>query len=208
MFASKIVTFNKMSFLNRLAGEVCSSQDSHKEYFNIGHPIDSPPTLRGSMIIEFNMSFILDNEDFFEYGSPVDIGSLMAGYIEMRNSASSDIKMSFFNFSKLLAEVSKVDNYGKHAFLRHEITDVVHGILKENIRLDIADFIRSDKNPHSRLFEFCLVRGYKIDTDHIKKIHIPNTYTNSMVMKRISARFKGRIMTFNPKYGFENRNVA
>lgn len=208
MFVSKIVTFNKVSFLNHLSNEMVNSQNFHKEYFNIGHPIDTPPTLRGSMIVEFNMSFLFDNEEFFEYGSPIDIGSLMAGYITPYNFEISDIKMNHFTFRSILTDILNIDNNDKQSFLRHEITDSVHDILKMHTKNEVADFIKLDQNSHSRLFEFCLSGNYKIDDKHVKRIHIPNTYSNSYIIKKISNRFKGKIMTFNPKYGFEGRYVA
>ncbi|RJG18458.1 hypothetical protein D4A39_08295 [Alcanivorax profundi] len=160
------------------------------------------------MVVEFKMSFILDNEEFFEYGSPVDIGGLSAGYIGLENYKASDLKVNFFDFDKIISEISAVRFYERQKFLEHEITESVYGILKSNFNNDLADFIRFDENPHSRLFEFCLAGGYKINEDHVQKIHIPNTYKNSLLMKRISDRFKGRVLTFNPKYGFESRNVG
>lgn len=208
MFVSKIVTFNKINFLNNLSNETVNSQSVHKEYFNIGHPIESPPTLRGSMIVEFNMSFLFDNEEFFEYGSPIDIGSLMAGYITPHNFEISDVKMNYFSFRNILTDLVNIKNSDKKSFLRHEITDSVHEILRKHTRNEVADFIRFDKNSHSRLFEFCLNGNHEIDTKHVKRIHIPNTYSNDYIIKKVSNRFKGKIMTFNPKYGFERRYVA
>ncbi|HIF9258506.1 TPA: hypothetical protein ACX6RA_001550 [Photobacterium damselae] len=208
MFVSKMVTFNKTSFLNRLSNEIDNSKKCHKEYFNIGHPIDSPPTLRGSMIIEFNMNFIFDNEVFFEYGSPIDIGSLIAGYITPHNFEVSDIKMNYCSFKRVLTDLTNINSIDKQAFLRHKITDSVHAILKNHTKNEVADFIRFDHNPHSRLFEFCLDGNYKIDIGHVKRIHVPNTYSNIDVIRKISGRFKGKVITFNPKYGFEGRYVA
>jgi hypothetical protein len=208
MFVSKIVTFNKMSFLNHLSYEMVNSENFHKEYFNIGHPIDSPPTLRGTVVVEFNMSFLFDNEEFFEYGSPIDIGSLMAGYITPHDFEIPDIKMNFFTFRNILTDILNIDNNDKQNFLRHKITDSVHNILKRHTTNEVADFIRLNESAHSRLFEFCLNEGYKIDAKHVKKIHIPNTYSNNSIIKKISNRFKRKIMTFNPKYGFERRYVA
>ncbi|WP_333918306.1 hypothetical protein [Vibrio crassostreae] len=208
MFVSKIVTFNKIGLLNNLSSQMFNSQSFYKEYFNIGHPIDSPPTLRGSMIVEFNLSFIFDNEEFFEYGSPIDIGSLMAGYIKVNNFEISDIKMDFFNFRNILTDIINTSENDKKDFLRHEITATIHNILKKHTNVEVANFIKFDKNPHSRLFEFCLNDGYKIEDKHVRKIHIPNTYSDSYIVRRISNRFKEKIATFNPKYGFEGRNVA
>ncbi|WP_234494230.1 hypothetical protein [Vibrio maritimus] len=208
MFVSKIVTFNKVNFLNNLSNEHAFSKGYQKEYFNIGHPIDSPPTLRGSMVVELNVNFIFDNKDFFEYGSPIDIGSLMAGYINPHNFEISETKMDFFTFSRLIKDLLNVDYSDKHLLLKHQITESVHEILKLYLRNEVADFVMYDSNPHSRLFEFCLSGNYVLDSRHVKIIHIPNTYTNSNLIKKISSRFKGKVMTFNPKYGFEGRYVA
>ena len=208
MIASKIVTFNKSEFLTLLATGKATSNTTHKEYFNIGHPIENPPTLRGSMVIEFSIEFLVDNYAYFEYGSPVDIGSLNAGYIKPRVNSSFDFKMSFNNFTTMLGKISKTGPNDIEEFLSHRITDRVKQIIENMLGLDAAHFICNDKNPHSRIFEFCLDKGFTVHDRHVKQIHIPNTYTDNHVIKLISKRFPSKIMTFNPKYGFEGRYVA
>lgn len=208
MLTSKIVTFNKAEFLTLLATGKANTHTARKEYFNIGHPIENPPTLRGSMIIEFSIDFLIDNYACFEYGSPVDIGSLNAGYIKPRNDREIDFKMSFNNFTAMLDKISKTSPNDIEEFQSHRITDRVKQIIEDMLGLEAAYFIRNDKNPHSRLFEFCLDKGFTVHDRHVKKIHIPNTYTDNNLIKLISKRFAGKIMTFNPKYGFEGRYVA
>lgn len=208
MLASKIVTFNKAEFLTLLATGKVSNNKNRKEYFNIGHPIENPPTLRGSMVIEFSIEFLVDNYAYFEYGSPVDIGSLNAGYIKPRNNSEFDFKMSFSKFTTMLGNISKTGSNDIEEFLNHRITDRVKQIIEKMLGLEATHFICNDNNPHSRIFEFCLDKGFTVNDRHVNKIHIPNTYTDNYAIKLISKRFPGKIMTFNPKYGFEGRYVA
>lgn len=208
MLASKIVTFNKSEFLTLLATGKENRHTARKEYFNIGHPIENPPTLRGSMIVEFGIDFLIDNYAYFEYGSPVDIGSLNAGYIKPRNHSAFDFKMSFNNFIRMLGKISKTNPNDIEEFLNHRVTNGVKKIIEDMLGKDAAQFICNDKNPHSRIFEFCLDKGFTVDDRHVEKIHIPNTYTDNHIIKLISKRLPGKIITFNPKYGFEGRYVA
>ena len=208
MLASKIVTFNKTEFLTLLATGMANNHTGRKEYFNIGHPIENPPTLRGSMIIEFSIDFLVDNYAYFEYGSPVDIGSLNAGYIKPKYNCEFDFKMGFNEFTTMLGRISKISPADIEEFLNHRITDRVKQIIEDMLGIEAAYFIRDDKNPHTRIFEFCLSKGFTVHDRHVKKIHIPNTYTDNHIIKLISKRFAGKIMTFNPKYGFEGRYVA
>jgi hypothetical protein len=208
MLASKILTFNKVEFLALLATGKANTHTARKEYFNIGHPIENPPTLRGSMIIEFSIDFLIDNYAYFVYGSPVDIGSLNAGYIKTRSNSPFNFKMNFNNFTSMLSKISKTSLNDIEEFLSHRITDRVEQVIEGMLGLDAASFIRKDKNPHSRLFEFCLDKGFTVHDRHVKKIHIPNTYKDNHIIKLISKRFAGKIMTFNPKFGFEGRYVA
>lgn len=208
MFASKIITFNKAEFLVLLATGNTNNHSARKEYFNIGHPIDNPPTLRGSMIVEFNIDFLIDNQVFFEYGSPLDIGSLMAGYINPKIDKEFNFRMNSDSFTAMLARISKTGADDIHEFLSHRITARVSQIIEDMLGEEMADFIREDINPHSRLFEFCLNVGFNVSGSHVKKIYIPNTYTDHHLINLISKRFSGKVMKFNPKYGFEGRNVA
>lgn len=207
MFASRILTFNKTEFLTLLATGNTGNHTIRKEYFNIGYPIGDPPTLRGSMIVEFDINFIIDNHAFFKYGSPVDIGSLNAGYINTNNK-DFDFLMNFERFTTMLTKVSKTNSFDIKEFMSHRVTDKVNQIIEEMLGIEIAHFILNDKNPHSRIFEFCLNEGYTVRNNHIKKIYIPNTYTDNNLIKLISKRFTDRLTTFNPKYGFESKNVA
>ncbi len=208
MLASKIVTFNKSEFLTLLAEGKPNEDTTRKEYFNIGHPIENPPTLRGSMVIEFSIDFLFANHVHFEYGSPVDIGSLNAGYIKPKNEFAFDFKMSFNDFAKMLTEISKTGLNDIKEFDNHRITDSVKQVIENMLGLEAADFICNDNSQHARIFEFCLNQGFTLHGSHIQKIHLPNTYLDNYTIKLISKRFPGKIMTFNPKYGFESRHVA
>lgn len=208
MLASKILTFNKSEFLTLLAEGKSNEDTFRKEYFNIGHPIENPPTLRGSMVIEFSIKFLFDNHAHFEYGSPADIGSLNAGYIKPRNESAFDFKMNFNDFAKILAEISKTGLNDIKEFHNHRITDRVKQVIESMLGLEAADFICNESSPHARIFEFCLNQGFRVHYSHIEKIHIPNTYVDNHTIKLISKRFPGKIMKFNPKYGFESRHVA
>lgn len=208
MLVSKIVTFNKVEFLALLATGSTNHHSARKEYFNIGYPIDNPPTLRGSMIVEFNIDFLIDNQVFFEYGSPLDIGSLMAGYINLKIDKELNFRMNSDNFTTMLARISKTGADDIQEFLSHRITGRVSQIIEDMLGKEMADFIREDMNPHSRLFEFCLNEGFNISGTHVKKIYIPNTYADHHIISLISKRFSGKVSKFNPKYGFEGRNVA
>lgn len=208
MLASKIATFNKLEFLTLLAGYKSKENTARKEYFNIGHPIENPPTLRGSIVIEFNINFLFDNHNHFEYGSPVDMGSLNAGHIKTRDELAFDFKMNFNDFSKMLIEISKAGANDIKEFHSHRITNRVKQAIESMLGLEAADFICNDKSQHARIFEFCLNQGFAVHESHVETIYIPNTYTDNRIIKLISKRFPDEIMTFNPKYGFENRHVA
>ncbi|MBW4971914.1 hypothetical protein KZY98_15755, partial [Croceibacter atlanticus] len=76
----KILSLNKLHIIEKILGSTNASEQK-VDYFNIGYPIEGPPLLRGSMILELNLSFLTDNVDSFEMGSPVDTGSLKFGYL-------------------------------------------------------------------------------------------------------------------------------
>lgn len=207
MFASKIATFNKVELLSALATGKANSNLTREEYFNIGHPIENPPTLRGTIIIEFSTDFLFDNYAFFRYGSLVDIGALRAGYIKPRISGTSEFKMSFTKFTNMLEKISKTRPSDIEEFLNHKITNRVKLLLEDLLGKEISVFISNEKNPHARIVEFCLESGFEICEKHVKQVHIPNTYLDNQLVKQISERFADKVMLFNPKYGFEGRYV-
>ncbi|CAI8975564.1 conserved hypothetical protein [Pseudomonas sp. IT-P100] len=204
---SKILTLNKLHILEKITG-IHHIDSTPSDYFNIGMPIENPPLLRGSIIIELNITFLTENSDFFEGGSPIDTGSVKFGFLKPSYDKDEFLKLSHCNYEKFHAltdELFKLPNSSLIKLLNHAPCPSFKPVLEKHFNSPILDFMYNEKNPHAWLFEFSLSNQYKLSEKHINKIYIPNTYLFNNTIKSLQKTLKRKVITYNPKYGIENR---
>lgn len=191
---SKILSLNKLHIIEKILGSTNASEQK-VDYFNIGYPIEGPPLLRGSMILELNLSFLTDNVDSFEMGSPVDTGSLKFGYLNPNYDNNLFLEMISCNYEKfhsLTTELFSLPEKSLKNLILHSACLSLKPTFEKHFDPTVIDFMYSEPNPHARLFEFRLSKNYRITERHINKIYIPNTYLSNPTIKKLKAKLKTR----------------
>jgi len=203
---SKVLTLNKLHMLEKINGNL--SDASQTDYFNIGMPIENPPLLRGSIVIEMNISFLTDNIDSFEAGSPVDTGGIKFGFLDPKHDKELFLQMlhcDYTKFHKLTKELFELPLNSLNKLVTHNACPSFKPILEKHFTNSVIEFMYNEKNPHAWLFEFSLRKEYKLTEKHINKIHVPNTYLSNSTIKNIKYKLRNKVITYNPKYGIEHR---
>ncbi|MBS4432431.1 hypothetical protein E2566_07865 [Pectobacterium punjabense] len=206
-FFSKVLTLNKIHIIDNIIGN--SNNGSLKaDYFNAGFPVGNPPLLRGSIVIELNESFLTDNADFFNMGSPVDTGSIKCGFLRPNYDNDLFLKMVTCDYQRFHFLISDLFNTPAPSLKNlndHVSCQTLRPVLEKHFPTSVIEFMYSTDNPHARLFEFCLNSGYLIKEKHIRKLFIPNTYSSNPKVRRLSILLKDKFFKYNPKYGIEGR---
>ncbi|MFK3840786.1 hypothetical protein [Serratia sp. NPDC087055] len=206
-FFSKVITLNKLHIVENIIGAV-NGGSSQVDYFNIGSPIENPPLLRGSIVIDINMLFLTDNSDYFKMGSPVDTGSIKFGFLKPNTDNDLFLQMLNCDYDKFLAltlDLFKLPFTSLEKLNCHKACITLKPVLEKYFSTTVVDFMYHEKNPHAWLFEFCLNNGYLFTEKHINKMFIPNTYLSNPVLKELNSLLKDRVVQYNPKYGIEGR---
>ncbi|RYU42115.1 hypothetical protein ERW49_18225 [Aliivibrio finisterrensis] len=201
---SKVLTLDKIEIFNSLVN--CDGNVNRIDYFSLGEPILDPPCLRGTIIIDFNFQFLLDNQDYFDYGSPIDVGSIKFGFIKINSDVERFIESTKCNYNKFFNVIEKC-SFKKSPFdmLSNHIFSMEYLEIIENyFQLSVVDLIKKSNDPHTWLFEFCLKEGYQLELEHINKIFIPNTYLFMSPFLELNKINSQKIVTYNPKYGIES----
>lgn len=204
---SKVLTLNKLHIIENII-DTANLGSVKADYFNIGNPIDNPPSLRGSIVILLNLSFLTDNKQFFKIGSPIDTGSIKFGFLkpDIENELFFEmITCDYIKFYSLTLDLfslpsSSLDNLNSH----RECTSF-KPVLDKYFSTTVINFMYREKDPHAWLFEFCLDTGYILKKNHIDKIFIPNTYISNPMIKKLKNILKDKVVKYNPKYGIEGR---
>ncbi|MBW4792313.1 hypothetical protein [Pseudomonas tolaasii] len=204
---SKILTLNKLHIIEKILG-ITSTHQQNSDYFNIGYPVENPPLLRGSMVLELNLSFLTDNFESFEMGSPVDTGSVKFGFFKPNFDRELFLEMITCNYKKfhsLTTDLFTLPEQSLERLFSHSACHSLRPTFEKHFEAAVIDFMYNEPNPHARLFEFCLNQGYALSETHINKIYIPNTYLSDPTFKKLKRKLKNKIFTYNPKYGIESR---
>jgi len=207
-FFSKVLTLNKLHIIENLtsATETGSPQ---ADFFHIGAPIEDPPLLRGSIVLDMNLLFLTDNSTSFHSGSPVDTGSIKFGFFKSDIDTELFLKMlncGFEKFHTLTTELFSLPASSIEKLNAHKACPSFKPMLEKHFSPTVTNFMYGQENPHAWLFEFCLDKGYRLKAEHINKIHIPNTYMHNPTVRKLRSKLERKIATYNPKYGIEGRN--
>ncbi|WP_044421483.1 hypothetical protein [Pseudomonas syringae group genomosp. 3] len=204
---SKVFTLNKLHIIENIISDI-DNGSVQADWFNIGSPIGNPPLLRGSIIMDLNISFMTDNDQFFKTGSPIDTGSLKFGFLKPDLDMDIFMQMISCDYKKFYALTTDLFNLSKPSLNKlntHTACTTLKPTLEKYFSPLVIDFMYKETNPHAWLFEFCLDAGYTITEKHIDKILIPNTYISSPKIRKLSSILRGKVVTYNPKYGMERR---
>jgi hypothetical protein len=207
-FISKILTLNKLQILEKIAYGKFNGVP-RIDYFNLGYPVADPPLLRGSMVLELHLSFLSNNDAYFEMGSPIDVGSIKSGFLKAFANNGEFIKLvtcDFEKFNKVVADLFSLPPAAIDFLLNHRICPAAENILKKYFQHEVLDFMYREMNPHAWLFEFALQPDYKLAIDHVRRLYIPNTYTSTKLLEKIIKKLPGKVVEYNPKYGIEGRD--
>lgn len=203
---SKVLTLNKAHILQGLKSADGEIVTELVDYFLLGHPISSPPRVRGSILLYLNEGFLEDNANCFLFGSPVDLGSVEFGFFNVGENKSEFIKnckCDYIKFTALLSALYDLELSAKDKILKHKATNEARGVLNEFFEPSVVDFMYSTEDPHAWIFEVAFQGPYFIKKSHVENIIIPNTYRNSEGFSALAATFSNQLKTYNPKYGIE-----
>ncbi|OOQ46268.1 hypothetical protein AO361_24945 [Pseudomonas fluorescens] len=206
---SKVLTLNKLHIIDNVIGSV-GNGSLKADYFNIGSPIGNPPLLRGSIVIDMNILFLTDNRQYFKAGSPVDTGSLKFGFLKPNIDRDLFLQMvscDYEKFHALTVDLFSLPSPSLEKLNSHRACNSLKPVIQKYFSTAVIDFMYSETNPHAWLFEFCLDGGYALTERHIEKMFIPNTYMFNSTIRELSSILKGKIVTYNPKYGIEGRET-
>lgn len=204
---SKVLTLNKIHIIEKIIG-IEHTNAPPFDYFNIGAPIENPPLLRGSIVIEMNITFLTDNIHAFEMGSPIDTGSLKFGFLNPRYDKDLFLQMincDYKKFHALTLELFNLPTASLKNLITHSACTTIKPVLEKYFPPTVIDFMYFETNPHAWLFEFCLNQEYTLTEKHIKRIFIPNTYLSNRTISKLKRILKHKLTTYNPKYGIESR---
>lgn len=204
---SKVLTLNKIHIIEKITGTKHSTEPP-SDYFNIGAPIGNPPLLRGSIVIEMNITFLTDNIHAFEMGSPIDTGSLKFGFLNPKYDKDLFLQMVSCNYKKfhaLTVELFDLPTDSLKKLITHSACATLKPVLEKYFPPTVIDFMYLETNPHAWLFEFCLNKEYTLTEKHIDRIFIPNTYLSNHTIAKLKHTLKNKLITYNPKYGIESR---
>lgn len=204
---SKVLTLNKLHILEKILG-IADEHSQETDYFNIGNPIENPPLLRGSMVMELNLSFLTDNMVSFRTGSPVDTGSLKFGFLKPAHDPDLFLDLlncDYHKFHSMTVELFTLPENSLRKLVAHDACASLKPVFEKHFEQPVIEFMYNEVNPHARLFEFCLHRDYTITEKHINKLFIPNTYLSNPTIKTLKKTLKRKIISYNPKYGIESR---
>lgn len=206
---SKILTLNKLHIIEKILCPAATSEQQ-ADYFNIGNPIENPPLLRGSIVLELNISFLTDNISAFEMGSPIDTGSLKFGFLKPNHDKELFLEMVHCDYTKfhaLTTELFGLPEDSLKSLVSHSACLSLKPTFEKHFEPTVIDFMYSEANPHARLFEFRLNKNYSITEKHINRIFIPNTYLSNQTINKLKRRLASKVITYNPKYGIESRTA-
>lgn len=204
---SKVLTLNKIHIIEKIIGTECTAAPS-SDYFNIGVPIENPPLLRGSIVIEMNITFLTDNINAFEMGSPIDTGSLKFGFLNPGHDKDLFLQMincDYKKFHALTLELFDLPTASLKNLIIHRACTTIKPVLEKYFSPTVIDFMYLETNPHAWLFEFSLNQEYTLTEKHIERIFIPNTYLSNRTITKLKRTLKNKLVTYNPKYGIESR---
>ncbi|HDF2329680.1 TPA: hypothetical protein PC537_003306 [Morganella morganii] len=205
MIITKTLNLGKHNFLKKLSDTNISSNANDTEYFHLGYPIN-PLSLRGSIVVRFNLNFLSDNEQSFIFGSPIDTGSIKYNFITSQlpiDEFISNVSCDYKKFYSLCMELKKLSTPELDNILHHSATYNLNKIIDNYFIPEVSDVIKKSTNPHSRLFEVCLDGNFHIKKEHISSIYIPNTYCDTLLLKKITKIYSRRVFYYNPKYGMD-----
>jgi hypothetical protein len=208
ILSSKILTLNKQHILDKIYLETGKTHPKQIDYYTLGYPIINPPRIRGSIILQLNKSFLIDNQNFFGYGSPIDIGSIKYGYFKPPGNTDKFIKNMTCNYQKfieLINELEKLPDNAISHIINHERALEARPILLRFFDRNVVDFMFSCNDPHAWMLEFSLQGSYLLRQNHIKKILYPNTYSETSLFTKLSNKLFGKTSVYNPKYGIEGQ---
>jgi hypothetical protein len=200
-----VLTLNKLDFLCNLTGK-SNYHTNEKIFFNYGKPLISPPRLRGSISIEFNIDFLKDNEPYFVYGSPIDIGGVQFGFIDVGLKKENIIEHSTCDFHKYIEILNNINKLPVNEFektINHKHNMGTINLIRKFFPASVASVMHKNLNPHVWIFEFCLDCNYVVSLDHIMNLNIPNTYCDVPCIKDLQKKLGNRVKYYNPKFGIE-----
>lgn len=202
---TKTLNLGKLDFLHLLTGEGLNISSS-LEYFHLGYPIKTPPSLRGSIIVCFNHKLLTFNRESFVTGSPIDNGSIEFGFIKVNCDIKSFMKQSncdYDKFSHLARRISDSNKIIRYSIYNHRRTPSFRNILQNYFEPEVVTAMFEDENPHRWIFEFSLKNGFIFENEFLEHMYIPNTYMSNPVIKKIVFNMKNKVRFYNPKYGIE-----
>jgi hypothetical protein len=207
LLVSKILTLNKIHILEKIFSSNYNSIASPIDYFHVGHPITDPPRIRGSITLKLDKQFIIENSDYFNYGSPIDIGSIKFGFFDIENIDLfiQKIECSYSRFINFLTEVEYLSPQVIAQLMHHRSTPEAREVLEKYFDHSVANFMLKNNDPHAWFFEFALNAGYSLRKEHIQEIIYPNTYSNVSIFQEIKKMVGDKAKVFNPKFSVDSR---
>jgi hypothetical protein len=207
ILVSKILYLDHLPLLSKLFSRNPKNEIGDV-WFNVGFPALTPPTLRGSMAIILNNNFLVENSEYFNYGSIIDLGGLEFGHIRF-NQAPLTIKMGFrcdyAKFSKMLSDLHQQGNNIWQSVLHHRPGDEkLLDILHRHFPTNILSELKGKEDPHYWIYEFALQNGFCFKEHHVIGFYFPNTYRDISVVRQTIRILGDRAKSYNPKFGIES----
>lgn len=205
LYVSKILTTQKLHVVETLSSNELTTASPPFDYFQIGLPILDPPLIRGSMILSLDISFLRDNEAFFDYGSPVDVGGIRFGFLR---PPEPDLfiqkqRCNHTRFWELITELAELPQPAVQRLAEHRNTPAAAAVLTRHLDSAVVDFMLRSHERTAWMFEFSLRRHYHLSIDHVLQMTIPNTYATTSKFATLRQLMGSRLRLYNPKFGVE-----
>ena len=201
LLVSKVMTTQRLNEL--LAAAEGASLDI---YFNLGLPIYDPPTLRGPICAVLNETFLTDNLDRVDYWSPVDVGAIRCGLLDLQSLSASEATaftcQPGTTLGRLLSEIHELPPSSRlqlqnHKFFPLESLSSIPALIAQVMRANPA-------NPHAWLFEVKMRGPIRLTGDHLKCCFVPNTLLSDTSAVTRLKKMGSTLRRYNPKFGIED----
>lgn len=196
--SSKLIHFGTIHVLEAI---LSGQSDNNSAYFTCGNPIFFPMTLRGSIWLKLNPSFLEQNSAWIDFGSVIDVGGRLFGLFPDLPGDCEIPEMNGPDFLNLIQEFTSAGLTG--AISKHTKQTGADIILRRYLSPSLCDWIDRATSPHAWFFEYRLSPGFSINPHNVDFLLIPNTYLPKSIFRNLKR--KGvPIKTYNPRQGLEN----
>lgn len=206
MRLTKVLTSSKTHLIEKLCARPASTPTAPIDFFFLGEPIVDPPRLRGSILVIFHESFLHENSESFEFGSPLDLGAVRFGFFAAPIEISrfeAMCRCDFEKFSSVVYALSGLPLASRNTLERHGMDVHIAKVLSRFFNTLVIEFMwKHAGDPHACLFEFALRGTYRVAQEHVALLAVPDAYLRSSELTGLR-RFGRSVVSFNAKYGVE-----